>query len=179
MLPVGLPASRLAPVGLVLLGAVFIAGGTYLLGRGHGADACEQRHKAALAESLQRGIEQAQDIARQDAEVSEFYQQTRTRIIHTEPKIIEVVKHAKTADDTPACHLSDDEFRLLNEARGYGPSGPDNPGGVQGAVPHSPAPDIKAPQRREVTPLSHGPRLQRLRGEDAATGWGGQRSGAI
>lgn len=54
MLPPNLLISPMARAGLLALGAVVVLGGAYLSGRGHGADACEQEHQAALVEALQR-----------------------------------------------------------------------------------------------------------------------------
>lgn len=165
MLPVGLLASRLAPIGLVLLGAVVISGGTYLLGRSHGAGVCELAHKAELAESLQRGIEQAQDIARQDAEVSEFYERWRTRTV---TKVEEVTR--EITPDCARCGVGDNGLRLINEARGYGPSA-SHPGQPDGTVPSAPpggvgqAPGVGRPlvgnqsnvlRLRHETSLAHG-----------------------
>ena len=171
------PQQKLLLVILGVLSLVVFLGIGALYIKQQGYNECERDTQAALAEHLQRAAEQAQDIARQDAEISEYYERVRTRIVHTEPKIIEVVKHAKNADADPTCHLSDAELGLLNEARGYGGDQTTDPSQLQGVMPRAATPDVQAPQRREVTPLSHGPVIQRLRGEDGAPGWGREREG--
>lgn len=176
MLP--LPTLAAATPWLAIAAAVAL-GGTYFLGRSHGADSERADHAAALVESVERAAEQARAIALQDAEVVNTYEKTRTRTVYLTPKVAEVKDHAKTADTIPECHLTDDALSLLNEARGYPAPGAAHPGPSAGGLPAAPEAHLQAPQRREGTPLSSGTRLLRLRSEAPGTGWGSTSTGGI
>lgn len=107
---------------------------------GKGKAACELAHKAALAEHLQRGIEQARIIAKQDAEVSEYYERIRAT---TETKIVNVRQEVtrEVPADCLKCSLSPDGVRLLNDyLRGVRPSTSD-PAKPDGGMPTPPARD--------------------------------------
>ena len=156
----------LNPFAIRALGAVALAaavgGGGYWL-RHTGYLACERDHRAALAESLQRGIEQAQEIARQDAEVSEYYERWRTREVNRWHVQVEEVTRDISIDCT-RCGISPDGLRALNDIRKPGPFAAD-PGQPHGGVP---APDAAterpAPGARGI-PGPGQPHVQRLRHE--------------
>lgn len=133
MLPLNLLASPLARYGVLAIGAIACVGGAYIAGRGHGAVACEQKHKAALAESLQRGLEQAQAIAREDAEITEHYLEWRTRYVtqlQTVPQ--EITNAPPTAAD---CDIGPDGLLVINRARSLS-----HGAGAEGTAPAVPAP---------------------------------------
>lgn len=159
------PLALRALVGLALAGLV--GWGAYAL-RAAGRDACETEHQASMAEHLQRGIEQAQAIARQDAEISEYYERWRTREVQRWHVQVEEV----TRDIPPncaQCGLSPDGLRTLNDLRKPGPVAAD-PGQPDGRVP---APDADtlppAPGARSL-PGTGQPTVQRLRHEASAAG---------
>jgi len=129
------PVLRYLPHALALMAAVGVCWWVYDAVWDQGHDACELTHQAALAESLERGLAQAREIARQDAEISEYYERWRTR---TETRLLTI--REEVAREIPAdcrtCALTPDGLRLLNEAlRGVraAPADPDQPdGGVPG-----------------------------------------------
>lgn len=136
-----------------------------------GYASCEEKNRAALAEHLQRGIEQAQVIAKQDAEVSEYYERVRTRI---ETQIITV--RDEVAHEVPAdclkCSLSPVGLQRLNDAlRGVRTPAADP------KQPDGPVPGTSAPPRWQlpggVRPLGDDrPALLKLRGETQFAGEG-------
>lgn len=159
------PLALRALVGLAVAGLV--GWGAYAL-RAAGREACETEHQASMAEHLQRGIVQAQAIARQDAEISEYYERWRTREVQRWHVQVEEV----TRDITPdcaQCGLSPDGLRTLNDLRKPGPVAPD-PGQPDGRVP---APDADtqplAPGFRGI-PGTGQPHVQRLRGTPQGAG---------
>lgn len=160
-----------SPIALRLVGVVALVaalgGGVYWI-RHTGYLACERDHRAALAESLQRGIAQAQEIARQDAEISEHYERWRTKEVERWHVQVEEVTR-----DIPVncaqCGLSPDGLRALNDLRRPGtaapaPSQPDS---------GMPTPDA-APQSAPPGPRGlYGPgqpHVQRLRGPTQGLG---------
>lgn len=151
--------------------AVFAIAGAGLYIRHTGYAACEEAHRAKLAEHLQRGIEQAQVIARQDAEVSEYYERVKTRI---ETQIITVrdeVAHEVPAD-CRTCALNPLGLQRLNAAlRGLRTPAADP------EQPDGPVPGATAPPRWQlpggVRPLGDDrPALLKLRGETQFAGEG-------
>lgn len=78
--------------------------------------------------AVQRAIEQAQAIAKEDAAISEETAKTTTEIRwRTRDRIIEDRKHA-TAKPLPAeCVLSDDRLRNINNALSGKPTDPGEP----------------------------------------------------
>lgn len=160
---------RFLPHAMAVLAAVGAAwwGYSAIWNRGHAA--CELAHQAALAASLERGLEQAREIARQDAEVSEYYERWRT---HTETRLLTI--REEVAREVPAdcrtCALTADGLRLLNEALRGVRAAPADPGQPDGGVP-GPA----APPRWQlpggVRPLGDDrPALLKLRGETQFAG---------
>ena len=130
--------------------------------RAAGDAACETRHRADLAAHIQRAAEQARVIAKQDAEVSEYYERWRTKI---EAHVITVKE--EVAREIPAdcrtCSLTPDGLRRLNDAlRGVPPPASDS-NQPDGGVP-APA----KPERWQLPgggrPLgADGPSLRKLR----------------
>lgn len=101
---------------LLGLAAIAVAaGGLYVLGRIHGAGACEQDHLANTAVHLQRAAEQAREIALQDAEVSAETAKVITRI-----RTVESAKQVEVKNEVqPDCNLCAVTPRgklLLNDA---------------------------------------------------------------
>lgn len=130
-------ALRYLPHALAVGAALAVAGWAYSSIWDKGYARCEAQHTAKMVEHLQRGLEQAQAIARQDAEVSEYYERERVRI---ETQIITVrdeVAHEVPAD-CRTCALNPLGLQRLNAAlRGLrtpaaDPEQPD--GGVPGAT---------------------------------------------
>lgn len=174
MLPVKPLSSPLARYGLLALGAAvavwFVV--DWLDGRGYAR--CELEHEAALAESLHRGMEQAQEIARQDAEITGAYEVWRTRYItqlQTAPQEIADAIHP----DCTLCGLSPDGLRALNALR-QGAMAPD-PGTPQGGLP---TPQTFGDGALPGTRGIHGqgqPHVLRLRGEAQGPGGRGAEEG--
>ena len=98
-----------------------------------GYNAAELEHQSALAESLQRGLEQAQDIARQDAEVSEYYERLRQKTI---VKVEEVTREIPA--NCAQCGIGSNGLRLINEARGHDSPPADAPVQPDGGLPQLP-----------------------------------------
>jgi hypothetical protein len=89
--------------------------------RDSGVQATEQKHKAALAEHIQRAASQAHQIAMQDAEVSEYYEKWRVKtVVKTETITNEIPADCRT------CTLSPAGLLLLNSAIRGGPASPDS-----------------------------------------------------
>ena len=165
---------------VVAVGAVLAVWFAYSWAESRGYARCELEHKAALAESLQRGLEQAREIAKQDAEIVESREIVRTRIVHLMPMVEEIKNEARTADDVAECQLSDDALRMLNESRGYfTDSTPADKSGVVEGLPSAPKADIKAPQRRGGTPLHGGPAVHGLRISTSLSGGSRESAGGI
>lgn len=125
------------PMALRALGVAALAGlvGWGLLAvRNAGREACETEHQARLAEHLQRGIEQAQVIARQDAEVSEYFERWRTE---QQTKIITVVEEVtrEIPADCRTCALTPAGLRKLNDALRGMPATPADPEQPDSRVP--------------------------------------------
>lgn len=113
--------------------ALAVCGGLYVGGRYHGSQRCEERHRAALVEHLQRAAEQAAEIARQDAELSADTLAVERKIeVRYRTVTEEVVKHVPT---DAVCAVSDLGLRLLNGALTNTLHRPADPGKPDGAVP--------------------------------------------
>ena len=167
-----------SPLALRLVGAAVLAAvlgwGAYSI-RHSGVAQCEAEHQAALAGHLQRAAEQAAEIARQDAEVSEYYERWRTREVERwHVQVEEVIRDIPT--DCTKCGLSPDGLRALNDLRRPGtaapaPSQPDS---------GMPTPDA-APQSAPPSPRGlYGPgqpHVQRLRGPAQSPGGASQDAG--
>lgn len=176
MLPISLLSSPLARYGLLALGAIAV--GWFVVDRldGRGYARCEADHKDALAESLQRGLEQAQEIARQDAEITGAYEVWRTRYItklQTAPQEIADEVHP----DCTGCGLSPDGLRALNAIR-QGAVAP-SPGTPQGGLPTPQTfGDGPLPGTRGI-PGQGQPHVLRLRGEAQSPGGRGAEEGGV
>lgn len=173
-----IPAILLSPIAKHALGALGIIvalSAAYHVVWHRGYNAAELEHQSALAESLQRGLEQAQDIARQDAEVSEYYERLRQKTI---VKVEEVTREIPA--NCAQCGIGSNGLRLINEARGHDSPPADAPVQPDGGLP--PATQDRNGQApgfgRPLAP--HEPRLLRLRGEASPVGEAGQgqRGGA-
>lgn len=127
--------------------------------------ACEDKHRVALAESIERATAQATQIALQDAEVSEYYEKWRTQIVVR--NVVEEVTREIPAD-CMRCGIGPDGLRKLNEIRAG--KVPANPGKPDSGVPAPASPyDGLTPGARWL--LSPGqPSLQRLREETETLG---------
>ena len=167
-----------SPLALRLVGAAVLAAvlgwGAYSI-RHSGVAQCEAEHQAALAGHLQRAAEQAAEIARQDAEVSEYYERWRTREVERwHVQVEEVIRDIPT--DCTKCGLSPDGLRALNDLRRPGtaapaPSQPDSGMPTPDAAPQSAAP---SPQHLDG---SGQPTVQRLRGPTQGLGGADQDEG--
>lgn len=176
MLPINLLASPLARYGLLALGALAAVGVAYSWAFGRGRDACETDHQAALAESLQRGLEQAQDIARQDAEITGAYEVWRTRYVTKLQTAPQEIADAIQPDCT-GCGLSPDGLRALNAIR-QGAVAP-SPGTPQGGLPTPQTfGDGPLPGTRGI-PGQGQPHVLRLRGEAQSPGGRSAAEGGV
>ena len=172
-----IPAILLAPIAkraIGVLGIVVALTAAYQVVWHRGYDAAELEHQAALAESLQRGLEQAQEIARQDAEVSEYYERLRTRTL---TKVTEVTREIPAS--CQSCGIGPAGLRLINEARGYESPAADAPVQPDGGLPPATT-DRNGQAPGFGRPLTHDqPRVFRLRGEAPLAGGAGQGAGGI
>lgn len=161
-----------SPLALRALAALAVAGlvgwGLYAV-RASGREACEVEHQARLAEHLQRGLDQAQTIARQDAEISEYYERWRTE---QQTKIVTVVEEVtrEIPADCRTCALSPAGLRRLNDALRGMPAAPADP-----EQPDSRVPAPANPGRWQLpgggrTPGADGPSLRQLRGPTQPAG---------
>lgn len=125
---------------------------------GIGRDDCERDHAASLAASIERATAQANQIAVQDAAVSEYYEKWRTRVVVQ----TESVTH-EIPPDCRQCGLGPNGLQLLNSIR-RGESAPDA-GQPDGGMPAAPVtPNGFTPGAgRELRPGQ--PHVQRLRQE--------------
>ena len=134
--------------------------------------ACERKHQLALAESIERATAQAAEIAMQDAEVSQYYEKWRTKVI-VRNVVEEVTREIPV--DCMRCGIGPDGLRKLNEIRaGKVPADPSQP---DSGVPATTSPyDGLTPGARWL--LSPGqPSLQRLRHEAQTLGGTSQGEG--
>jgi hypothetical protein len=127
--------------------------------------ACEDKHRIALAESIERATAQAHQIALQDAEVSEYYEKWRTQVIVR--NVVEEVTREIPAD-CMRCGIGPDGLRKLNEIRsGPLPTDATKPD-VGVPAPASPYDGLTPGTRWLLGPGQ--PSLQRLRHEAQAVG---------
>lgn len=171
MLPLNPFAIR--AMGAVAVACAFVGGGYWL--RHTGYLACERDHRADFAESLQRGIEQAQEIARQDAEVSEYYERWRAREVERwHVQVEEVTRDIPT--DCTKCGLSPDGLRALNDLRRPGTAAT-APGQPDSGMPTPDAAPQSAPPGPRGLYGPGQPHVQRLRGPAQSPGGASQDAG--
>jgi len=140
--------------------------------RDSGVQACEQKHAVVLAESIQRAAAQARALALQDAEVSEYYEKWRTKVIVR--NVVEEVTREIPAD-CMRCGLGPDGLRKLNEIRrGDTPADARKPD-VRMPTPASPYDGLTPGARWLLSPGQ--PHVQRLRDETQASDPAGQSEG--
>jgi outer membrane murein-binding lipoprotein Lpp len=101
---------------VLLIGALLL-GGVFFAGYRHQAKSCLIEAQASRLASTQRAIEQANEIAQQDAEVlagqelARIERRTVYRTLETER-----IKYVETHPDSRACGLDDDGLRQWNAA---------------------------------------------------------------
>lgn len=161
-----------SPFGLRVLLSIGIAialGTGYWMVRHGGYVACERDHKAAYTENLERAIKQAQDIAKQDAEITEYYIKTRTKTIVTQIPV-EITNAPITSD----CTIGPDGLRLINDARAL--SADANPKGATGGMLSAPANPDGGIEGLGIPFVPNVPQLRRLQGEAKGAGGSGETS---
>lgn len=155
-----------------LAGCALAAGLSFGVGYWRGGVACERDQQADLAEHLQRGIEQATQIAREDAAISERYEVERIRYItQFQTRVDEVTREIEP--DCMRCGIKLDGLRALNALR-FGGAYATDTGQPHGGVP-APSPHHDGVVPRSGRGIGAGqPHLLRLRLETQIPGRGGE-----
>ena len=156
----------------IALGAVLALVSSFIYGHHVGASGERDRAKAAYAESLERAVEQAHVIAKQDAEISEYYEKWRTRTVVQVKEVTSGI-----TEDCSKCGIGPDALGLLNSARGYTGKAAPHSGKPDSTVPTTPAPDFGQIPGFSQPLIGNQPRVLRLRHETQLIGGRGEAQG--